>query len=243
MLLLPMKLKKIDLIATETVSKDYEGHRERLRARFLANDQASMPDYELLEMLLGIIQIRKDTKPLAKQLLRIFGSVAGVIGAEPGQLQSVKGVGMSSIAMMKVMHEILCRILKEEAMRQPVMSSGERVLNYCRASMAYLGREQNRVLFLNSKNYLIADELKYEGTVDYTHTYPREIIARALELRAKSMIMVHNHPSGDYTPSKEDIDITKHVHEIAKKMEINLHDHVIVSKAGWFSMRGEGIIQ
>ena len=147
-----------------------------------------------------------------------------------------------SVAMIKVIHEIVCRMLKEDVMRNPVMNTGDRVIDYCRAAMGYLGREQNRVLFLNSKNYLISDELKHEGTVDYVHTYPREIITRALELRAKSIIMVHNHPSGDYAPSRQDIEITKHVKDIANKMEINLHDHLIVTKTGYYSMRMEGVI-
>lgn len=228
--------------STVAVIADYLGHRERLRNRFLAGDQSLMPDYELLEMLLGIIQPRRDTKPLAKQLFRLFGSFAAVIGAEVGQLQAVKGMGAMTIAMLKVMHEIVCRMLKEDVMRKPIMNNGDIVINYCRASMAYLGREQNRVLFLNSKNYLIWDELKYDGTIDYSHTYPREIITRALELRAKSIIMVHNHPSGDHTPSKQDIEITRHMLEICKKMEILLHDHIIVSKTGFFSMKMEGVI-
>ena len=225
----------------QTCVPDQIGHRARLRKRFLASDQSTMPDYELLEMLLGIVQPRKDTKPIAKHLIRLFGSFGGIIGAEVGQLQAVPGIGEMCTAMLKVIHGIVCRILKEDAMRAPIMNSGDRVIDYCRASMAYLGREQNRVLFLNSKNYLIADELKYEGTVDYAYTYPREIITRALELRAKSIIMVHNHPSGDPKPSKQDIDITNQVHDITRRMEINLHDHIIISKTGHYSMRSEGI--
>jgi DNA repair protein RadC len=227
---------------TDETEPHYVGHRSRLRKRFLASDQASMCDYELLEMLLGIIQIRGDTKPIAKLLLKQFGSLAGVIGAETGQLQSVKGIGTMSIAMLKVIHEIVCRMLKEQVMNNPVIDTGERVVDYCRAAMSYLAREQNRILFLNSKNYLIYDELKYDGTVDYAHTYPREIITRALELRAKSIIMVHNHPSGDCVPSRRDLDVTKHIKDIATRMEINLHDHIIVTKTGYYSMRIAGLI-
>ena len=216
---------------------DYFGHRERLRRRFLSIDTSAMYDYEILEMLLGIIQPRKDTKPVAKDLLRIFGSFNGIIGAEIGQLKAIKGVGDSSIAMLKVVHESVCRMLKETAMDRPLLNNGERVIDYCKASMAYLGHEQHRVLFLNTKNYLIADEMKAEGTIDYAHTYPREIITRALELRAKAMIMVHNHPSGDPTPSKDDVDVTKHVADIAARMEISLHDHIVVAKNGCCSMR------
>jgi DNA repair protein RadC len=127
-------------------------------------------------------------------------------------------------------------------MDRPLINNGERVIEYCKASMAYLGREQNRVLFLNSKNYLIADEMKAEGTIDYSYTYPREIITRALELRAKSIIMVHNHPSGDPSPSKSDIEITLHVKDIASKMEINLHDHIIVASSGCYSLKVNGHI-
>ena len=133
-------------------------------------------------------------------------------------------------------------MLKEEVMKNPLMNTGDQVINYCRAAMGYLAREQNRILFLNSKNYLIYDELRYEGTVDYAHTYPREIITRALELRAKSIIMVHNHPSGDYSPSKQDVEMTIHIKDISNKMEINLHDHLIVTKTGYYSMRMQGII-
>jgi DNA repair protein RadC len=220
----------------------YLGHRQRLRERFLSGDQSKVMDYELLEMLLGLILPRKDTKPLAKRLLKLFGNFSGIIGAEVGQLKAVEGIGDSSIAMFKVIHESICRILKENLMSRPLLNNGERVVDYCRAGMAYLGREQHRILFLNSKNYLIADEMRIEGTIDYTYTYPREIITRALEVRAKSIIMVHNHPSGDPSPSKEDIIITKQVQDIASKMEIYLHDHIIVAKKGAYSMRLAGDI-
>jgi len=220
----------------------YLGHRQRLRERFLSGNQSSILDYELLEMLLGLVQPRKDTKPLAKRLLKLFGNFSGIIGAEVGQLRAIDGIGDSTISMFKVIHESVCRILKENLMSRPLLNNGERVVDYCRAGMAYLGREQHRILFLNSKNYLIADEMRVEGTVDYTYTYPREIITRALEVRAKAIIMVHNHPSGDHTPSKEDIVLTKQVQEIATKMEIYLHDHIIVSKKGAYSMKLAGDI-
>lgn len=238
----PTRVRNNTTQPDSSTTHDYLGHRARLRQRFLSTDQSVMSDYELIEMLLGIVQPRKDTKPLAKRLLKLFGSFNGIVGAETGQLRAVHGVGDSSIAMLKVIHESVCRMLKENLMHMPLMNNGERVIDYCRASMGYLGREQSRVLFLNSKNYLIADEMKSEGTIDYSHTYPREIITRALELRAKSLIMVHNHPSGDPTPSKNDIDVTKHVQDIATKMEINLHDHIIVSRTGWYSMKLSGVI-
>lgn len=221
---------------------DYIGHRERLRKRFLGNDQSAMPDYELVEMLLAIVQPRKDTKPIAKKLIRLFGSFAGIIGAEVGQLQSINGMGSSSIAMLKVIHESICRILKEGIMQRPLIDNGDRVIEYCKVSMGYLGTEYNRVLFLNSKNYLIESEMKARGTIDHTHTYPREIIARALELRAKAIIMVHNHPSGIATPSREDIEVTLAVREAARFMEIELHDHIIVARNSFYSMRMEGDI-
>lgn len=220
----------------------YFGHRERLRERFLKGEQSAVHDYELVEMLLGIIQPRKDTKPVAKYLLRIFGSFAGIIGAEVGQLQAINGMGRSSIAMFKVIHESICRILKEGAMKRPLMNNGERVIEYCKVSMGYLGTEHNKVLFLNSKNYLIEAEMKARGTIDHTHTYPREIITRALELRAKAIIMVHNHPSGIVTPSQEDLDVTLAVKHAARLMEIDLHDHLIVSRNDYYSMRMEGDI-
>lgn len=220
----------------------YFGHRQRLRERFLSMDQSNLPDYELVEMLLGLAQPRKDVKPLAKRLLWLFKSFNGIIGAEIGQLRAVGGIGDSSIAMFKVIHESVCRILKKSIMDRPLMNNGEQVMEYCKASMAYLGREQNRILFLNSKNFLIADEMKSEGTIDYSYTYPREIITRALELRAKSIIMVHNHPSGDPSPSQADIELTLDVKEIASKMEINLHDHIIVASSHCYSMKIAGVI-
>ena len=226
----------------EDIKPSYLGHRERLRSRFLSHDTSTLPDYELLELLLGMVQPRRDTKPLAKKLLKLFGSFNAIVGAELGHIRAIKGIGDSSVAMLKVIHESTCRMLKENLMETPLLSNGERVVDYCRARMAYLGHEQNRVLFLNSKNYLIADEMKNDGTIDYSYTYPREIITRALELRAKAIIMVHNHPSGDYMPSREDVEITKHVISIAKPMEIVLHDHIIVSKTGYFSMKLEGVI-
>ena len=217
----------------------YFGHRKRLRDRFLKNEQSVMLDYELLEMLLGIVQPRKDIKPVAKKLLRLFGSFAGVIGAEIGQLQAVNGMGTSSIAMLKIIHESICRILKERAMNRPLISNGEQVIEYCKISMGYLGTEHNRVLFLNSKNYLIETEMRARGTIDHTHTYPREIVTRALELRAKAIIMVHNHPSGVVTPSCEDLQVTLAVRDAARLMDIELHDHLIVSRNDYYSMRME----
>jgi DNA repair protein RadC len=213
------------------------GHRSRLRNKFLNGCPSTIYDHELLEMLLAIAQPRKDTKPVAKKLIKLFSSFSGVIGAEIGQLKGVKGIGDSSVAMLKVIHESVCRMLKEEIMKKPLIDSGDKVIEYCKASMGYMGKENNRILFLNSKNYLIDAEMRSEGTIDYTHTYPREIITRALELRAKSIIMVHNHPSGDPTPSQQDIEITLHVKQLSSLMEIVLHDHIIVSKNGCYSMK------
>lgn len=217
----------------------YWGHRKRLRLRFLSS-QSLMPDYELIEMLLALVQPRKDVKPLAKRLVSLFKSINGIIGAEISQLRSVDGMGDSSISMFKVIHECVCRSLKASIMQQPLMNNGEMVMEYCRASIGYLGKEETRLLFLNSKNYLIADEYKSEGTIDYSYAYPREIITRALELRAKSIIMVHNHPSGDPSPSKSDIEVTLKVRDIAESMEMKLHDHIIVASGGCYSMKANG---
>lgn len=218
------------------------GHRARLRKRFMTAGPSSIEDHELLEMLLGIAQPRKDTKILAKKLLSIFGDFNGVIGSNISQIKSIDGIGEISITILKLIHESVCRMLKKQIINKTLIDSWDKVMEYCRARLGYEAKESNIVLFLNTKNFLIDSEMRFEGTVDHAHTYPREIIAKALELGAKAIIMVHNHPGGDPTPSQQDLDITQNIKQIASLMNIRLHDHIIVSKNSCYSLKEHGQI-
>ena len=186
----------------------YLGHRARLRERFLAGSADAMADYELLEMVLYGAFPRSDTKPLAKELIRRFGSFAEVLAAPRARLEEVDGVGEAVVTSLKVVHAAAARMRRIEARERPVLSSWSAVLDYCRTAMAFGVKEQLRVLFLDKRNHLIADELQQEGTVDHTPVYPREVVKRALELSATAVVLVHNHPSGDPTPSQADIRMT-----------------------------------
>ncbi|MFQ5783860.1 MAG: DNA repair protein RadC [Alphaproteobacteria bacterium] len=221
---------------------DYAGHRKRLRERFLAAGPQALADYELLEMLLFQAQPRRDMKPVAKALLKRFGSFAGVISAEPQRLREVKGVGDAAIATLKTVQAAALAFMREEIMERPVLNAWDKVLAYCRASMAYGAAEEFRILFLDRKNVLIADELQQRGTVDHTPVYPREVVKRALDLGASAIVMVHNHPSGDPTPSNADIEMTRAVAEAAHKLGIALHDHVVVGRGGYASFKSLGLI-
>ncbi|MGE5146421.1 MAG: RadC family protein [Candidatus Eiseniibacteriota bacterium] len=219
---------------------DYLGHRARLRERFLKGADA-LPDYELLELLLMQAQPRRDMKPLAKELLRRFGSFQRVISTEPAELLAVKGMGEAALVALKSVQAAALRLARAEAMERPVISSWQKVLDYCRASMAYGKTEQFRLLFLDRKNALIADEVQQRGTVDHTPLYPREVVKRALELGASAIILVHNHPSGDPTPSKADIAMTREVVEAALKLGISVHDHIIIGASGHASLKSLGL--
>ncbi|QEK39224.1 RadC family protein [Candidatus Nesciobacter abundans] len=221
---------------------DNSGHRQRLRERFLNSDTSKFSDYELVEILLQISQPRKDIKPVAKSLINAFKSFSAVVCSEKERLSQIKGMGPISIALFKSIHESICRILKEEITKNPILNTGEKVVEYCKARMAYLSAEEFRILFLNKKNMLISDEVQQRGTLDHAPIYPREIVKRCLELGASAIIMVHNHPSGNCNPSKADISSTYQVRDIAKMMNIFLHDHIIVSRNGCFSMREHNII-
>jgi len=221
---------------------DYVGHRKRLRQRFLKTGAESLADYELLELILFLAQPRRDVKPVAKALLRRFGSFAEVVSAEPKVLAEVKGVGETAVIALKTVRAAALRMARDEVVDRPVLSGWHALLDYCRATMAYESKEQFRVLFLNKKNVLIADEVQQEGTVDHTPVYPREAIKRALELGATALIMVHNHPSGDPTPSQADIQMTHEVKEAGEKLGIVLHDHVIVAKNGYNSFKALGLL-
>ncbi len=209
---------------------DYAGHRKRLRERFLNAGAEALADYELLELVLFLARPRADMKPVAKALLRRFGSFAAVISAEPKRLAEVEGIGETGIVALKSVQAAALKLMHDELMERPILSSWDKVLAYCRASMGYGATEQFRILFLNSKNALIADEVQQTGTVDHTPVYPREVVKRALELGASAIVMVHNHPSGDPTPSQADIEMTREVAEAAKKLRITLHDHIIIAR-------------
>jgi len=220
----------------------YHGHRQRLRSRFLDSGSEALADYELLELMLFASNPRGDTKPLAKALIDRFGSFQRVLSAPPRQLAEITGLGQAGIVAIKAAQAAALRLTKAEAMERPVMASWTKVLDYCRASMAYETRESFRLLFLDRKNRLIADEVQQRGTIDHTPVYPREVVGRALELGAAALIMVHNHPSGDATPSRADIEMTESVKAAAEKLGIALHDHIIIASGDHASMKGMGLI-
>ncbi len=220
----------------------YHGHRDRLRERFKTAGDESLADYELLELLLFRSIPRRDTKPIAKQLIDRFGSLSEVLGAPESLLSEVSGLGASSAADLKIVAAAASRMLKSEIKGKQILGSWSSVIDYCRASMAFEEKEKFRILFLDKKNALIADEVQQTGTVDHTPVYPREVLKRALELSATAIILVHNHPSGDPTPSRADIEMTKTVMDTAKPLGITLHDHIIVGKDGHVSMRGLRLI-
>ena len=217
------------------------GHRERLRAR-AAQGLAALPDYELLELLLFRSLPQGDVKPLAKALLDRFGGIAGVLSARQDELKSVKGVGASVALDLKLLQEATLRIGRGEVRKRTVISSWSALLAYAKAALAHEPREQFRVLFLDKKNQLIADETMNEGTVDHAPVYPREVARRALELSASAVILVHNHPSGDPTPSAADIDMTRQVIEAGRALRIAVHDHLVVGRDGVASFKALGLM-
>src|SRR5712691_352022 len=220
----------------------YHGHRERLRERFRKAGSDAVTDYELLELVLFRALPRRDVKPLAKSLIAKFGSFGEVITAPRSRLAEVDGLGDAAITELKVIEAAAHRLARGEVKRRHVLSSWSAVLDYCRAAMAFADKEQFRVLFLDKRNQLIADEVQGVGTVDHTPVYPREVVKRALELSATAVILVHNHPSGDPTPSRADIEMTKQIIEVAKPLGIAVHDHIIVVKDGHASFRGLGLM-
>ena len=216
----------------------YLGHRARLRKRLHDAGAEALADYELLELVLFRTIPRRDTKPIAKRLIERFGSFAEVIAAPALLLQEVDGVGKATAADLQVLQAVAARMARGAVKRRPVLASWSAVLDYCRAAQAFAEQEQFRVLFLDKRNQLIADEVQQRGTVDHTPVYPREVVKRALELSACAIILVHNHPSGDPTPSHADIQMTKNIVEIAKPLGISVHDHIIVGRDGHASLKG-----
>lgn len=229
----------------EPAEKDaphYHGHRDRLRERFLQGGADALPDYELLELILFLVIPMKDVKPLAKDLIAQFGSLAGVLNAPLPELQKIKGLSQTSAIGLKSVQAAAHRMLKQDVMNRPVLNSWARLMEYCQATMAHETKEHFRVLFLNKKNELIADEIQQSGTVDHTPVYPREVVKRALELDATALILCHNHPSGDPRPSEDDIVMTQAIIDAASAMTITVHDHIIVSKKGTSSFKALGLI-
>ena len=220
----------------------YHGHRQRLRERLIDKGGETLADYEVLECLLFAGQPRGDVKPLAKALIQQFGSLGAVLAAEPRALSQVTGVGAASVAALKATEEAAKRLTREELIERPVLSSWDKLLAYCRTIIGREEVERFHLLFLDRKNQLIADETQQRGTVDHTPVYTREVVKRALELGASALILVHNHPSGDTTPSRADIAMTQEIVEAARKLGIAVHDHVIISKSGHNSFRSLGLL-
>jgi DNA repair protein RadC len=220
----------------------HAGHRQRLKQRFVDGGPEALPDYELLELLLFSAIPRRDTKPMAKRLLQRFGSFAEVINAPVERLKEVQGVGDAAVMQLKLVRASALRLMQKGILQRPVLTSWNAVLDYCRAAMGYEAREQFRILFLDKKNRLIADEVQQQGTVDHTPVYVREVVKRALEHSASAIILVHNHPSGDPAPSRADIDMTRQIIDAAKPLGIAIHDHIIVGRQGHASFKGLKLI-
>ena len=217
-------------------------HRKRLRARFMDGGAAAMPDYELLELVLFRALPRQDVKPLARLLLDTFGDFNRVISAVPGRLTMVKGVGDSVVQELKIVEAAAQRLMRAKVMNRPILSSWDALIDYCHTAMSHRETEQFRILFLDRKNVLIADEEQAKGTVDHVPVYPREVVKRALELNASALILVHNHPSGDPTPSDADIQMTSQIQDATRVLGITLHDHLIIGKSREFSFRAQGYL-
>lgn len=229
-------------MADKAIPPSHYGHRSRLRQRFLKGGAAALADYEILEFILFSVSPRKDVKPIAKALIKQFGSLAGVLNADTAHLKDIEGVGDAAVAQIKITQTAALYMLKEQHEKKPILSNWLSLMDYLRVAMGHLNIEQFRVLFLNAKNELIADEVMQEGTINATPVYPREIIHHALKLGATALIMVHNHPSGDTKPSQSDIDITNQIIAVAEPLSITVHDHIIVGKSETGSLKSMGYI-
>lgn len=220
----------------------YHGHRARLRARFLKYLGKGFADYELVELLLFMAQPRGDVKPLAKTLMKRFGTFADLMAADPEEIKKTPGAKEATVVALKSVQAAALRMMQSNLLNRPAITSWQQLLDYCHASMSREKREQFRVLFLDRKNVLIADEVQATGTVDHTPVYPREVVKQALDLGATAIIMVHNHPSGDPAPSAGDIDMTQEIKEAAGALGISLHDHVIIGRDGHASFKNLGLL-
>jgi DNA repair protein RadC len=223
-------------------SEGPHGHRARMRDRLLDRGADGLADYELIEMLLFFAQPKGDTKPIAKRLINRFGSYSGVLCAPVRDLEEVKDVGRFSIAALKLVHAGAVRLARAEVMNRQVLGNWDQLMDYLQTAMSRERVEQFRVLFLDTKNQLIADEVQGRGTINHTPVYPREVTRRALELHAAALILVHNHPSGDPTPSMADIEMTTQMQRVLQSLGISLHDHIIVGNGRWTSLKKEGFI-
>jgi DNA repair protein RadC len=226
----------------EKTKPHYLGHRERLRARFLKDSGKSFSDYELVELLLFMAQPRGDVKPLAKNLIQRFGSFAALVAADADEIRKVSGAKDATVTALKIVQAAALRMSQIDLIGNPAISSWQQLLDYCHAAMAHEKREHFRVLYLDRKNVLIADEVQATGTVDHTPVYPREVVKRALELGASALILVHNHPSGDPSPSGGDIEMTTEIREAAVRLGISLHDHLIIGRKGHASFKSLGLL-
>jgi DNA repair protein RadC len=221
----------------EAVEPHYLGHRERLRTRFRDNGADALPDYELLELVLFRAIPRRDVKEMAKTLIKRFGSFTEVLAASPARLMETEGVREAVVTELKIVEAAARRYAKGAVNTRTVLSSWAAVMEYCRTAMAFEELEQFRVLFLDKKNGLIADEVLQRGTIDHTPVYPREVVRRALELSAAAIILLHNHPTGDPTPSRADIDMTQTIIAAAKTVGITVLDHIIIARSGHASLK------
>lgn len=221
----------------DSVKQHYLGHRDRLRQKFRENGHKSLADYELLELILFRSIPRRDTKPLAKQLLEEFGSFAEVVSAPMHRLEEINGLGTATVTDLKLIQAAASELIRGDILEKSLLGSWKSVLDYCRAAMAFEEVEQFRILFLDKKNRLIRDEVQQVGTIDHTPVYPREILKRALELSATAIILVHNHPSGDPTPSSADVKMTKKIVELMTNVGIAVHDHLIIARKGHASLK------
>ncbi len=219
-----------------------DGHRARLRTRLLAAGGDAIADHELIEMVLFLALPRRDTKPIARALIAKFGSYAGAISAAVPDLLGVAGLGEAGVAALKIVQVSAQRLAKAEVLYRPVLSNWDRLMEYLQAVLAREKTEQFRILFLDNRNRLLADEAQARGTVNHTPVYPREVVKRALELHATALILVHNHPSGDPSPSQDDVEMTRKIKEASSALSIVLHDHVIVGNGQWLSFRKAGLL-
>ncbi|TSB04181.1 RadC family protein [Sphingorhabdus contaminans] len=229
-------------VAHTTDSHHGAGHRARLRTRLLEAGGDSLLDHELVEYILALAIPRKDTKPLAKQLLAHYGGFSALLTADTENIARQSGMGETSTAALKIVQAAALRLLSEPVREQPILASWQSLLDYLRADMAHLTIERVRTLYLNSKNMLIRDEIASEGSIDQAAIYTREVIRRAMDLGAAAIILVHNHPSGDSAPSRQDIAMTRDIIAAAKNFGIAVHDHIIIGKDGYSSMRSAGLI-
>jgi DNA repair protein RadC len=231
------------LIPEPMTSIGAEGHRARMRQRLLKSGPDSLADHEMLEMILFIALPRRDTKPIARELLTRFRSFGGVIGAPETELRGVEGVGEAGAAAIKLIQAGALRMMRQDLATQPVLSTWDRLTDYLMAAMGHERIEQFRVLFLDGRNKLLADEVQGTGTINHTPAYPREVVRRCLELHATAVVLAHNHPSGEPTPSRDDVLLTNHIVRAAATMGISVHDHIIIGRGKFLSFRAEKLLQ